>query len=358
MEYVIGLLILLGVLIFFHELGHFVIAKLLGVKVLKFSLGFGPAIISRKWGQTEYMLSWVPLGGYVKLLEENPDSEDEVEPGDEDKCFQRKPLLARMAIIAAGPIANYVLAIILLSIGYMAGFPVPTSKLGKVLDNSPAMEAGLKAGDRVVAVEGKEVWRWDDMRSIIEKSPDKAVNLKVERDGETRDVSVTPRLSKDKDAFGNPTGRIGVTSARETVELGITGSIYEGTRLTFQITGMIFETLVKLVKREISAKNLSGPISIAQASGESLRAGFFSFIFVLAFISINLAIINLLPIPILDGGHLLFFLIEAVTRRPVTGKVREIATQAGFLFIIFLMVLVFYNDISRLIQGRSLLAPP
>ncbi len=227
--------------------------------------------------------------------------------------------------------------------------------MGKVIDGTPAMEAGLKSGDKIVAIDGQPVWRWDDMRSVIEQSAGRKLTLTVERDNTTLDLSVTPTVGEQKDMFGESAGKIGVAPSGKSAQLGITAAIYEGARFTVYLTKLIVATLVKLVKGEISAKALSGPITIAQASGESLKAGLFSFIFLLSYISINLAVINLLPIPILDGGHLLFFVIEAIIRRPVTGKIREYAVQAGLVFIVFLMVLVFYNDISRIItKGWSL----
>ncbi len=356
MEYFIGFVILLGVLIFVHEFGHFLVAKSVGVKVLKFSLGFPPAAIKRKWGETEYILSWIPLGGYVKLLGEDPESDEEVSPEDEGRSFSGKPLLARMAVVAAGPLSNYIIAMVLLCIGFAAGWrPVYASEIGKVIENTPAMEAGVKAGDTVTAVDGVSVKRWEDMRRLIEKKPEQQIVLSVERDGQTKKIPITPQLSEQKDLFGNPRGQIGVAPSGKEIELGFVGAIYEGTRFTFHLTGLVVETLVRIVKGEMSSKALSGPITIVQASGESLKAGVSYFIFLLSFISINLAIINLLPVPILDGGHLMFFAIEAVIRRPVTGKVREIATHAGLVFIIFLMVLVFYNDITRVLtQGWSL----
>jgi regulator of sigma E protease len=357
LEYIVGFLILLGVLVFIHELGHFLVAKLLGVKVLKFSLGFPPAMIKRKWGETEYILSWIPLGGYVKLLGEDPDSTEEIPPEDRSRMFSEKSLLTRVAVIVAGPLSNYLMAVFLLCAGYLAGWPVLVSQVGELLPNSPALTAGLQPGDKIVAIEGKPIWRWDDMRRAIEKNPDREIDITIERQDRRIDLKVTPAVSDQKGMYGEQLGRIGVAPSRQTVRLGFFASIYEGFRFTWELTGMVVETLVKLVKLEISAKALSGPITIIQASGESFKAGPFNFIFLMSYISINLAIINLLPVPILDGGHLLFFLIEAITRRPVTGKIREVAVQAGLLFIVFLMGLVLYNDISRIIHKGWGLVP-
>ncbi|MFH0822446.1 MAG: RIP metalloprotease RseP [Pseudomonadota bacterium] len=357
LRYLGAFIVLLGVLIFVHELGHFLVAKAVGVKVLKFSMGFPPAMIKRKWGETEYVLSWIPLGGYVKMLGEDPETDEEITEEERDRAFSNKGLLARSAVVAAGPVSNYLLAVVLLTLGYVAGWPVMASELGKILDGSPAMEAGLKTGDQVVAVDDAAIWRWDDMRRLIEKSYDRQVPITVLRDGKELHLTVVPRQSPDKGIFGEPLGRIGVTPSGREVKLGFVDSLYEGVRFSGHLTGLVFTTLVKLVKLEISPKALSGPITIAQAAGESSKAGLFNFIFLMSFISVNLAIINLLPVPILDGGHLLFFAIEALIRRPVTGRVREVATQAGLVFIIFLMVLVFYNDISRIVTKGWALHP-
>jgi regulator of sigma E protease len=355
LEYFIGFIVLLGVLIFIHEFGHFIIAKLLGVKVLKFSLGFPPALIKRKYGDTEYILSWIPLGGYVKLLGEDPESDEEIPPEEVPRAFTSKPIWARMAIIIAGPLFNYLLAIILLCGGYVAGWPVLVSEVGKVFENTPAMQAGFQTGDLVKSINGEPVWRWDDMRSIIERNPDKALTFSVQREGKDLTLVATPTTNDQKDMFGETQGKIGVSPSGKSKTLGFTEGISEGIRFTGYLTKMIVITLVKLVRMEISPQALSGPITIAQASGESLKAGIFSFLFLLSYISINLAIVNLLPIPVLDGGHLMFFIIEAIIRRPVTGKIREVAVQIGLVFIMALIVLVFYNDISRIItKGWSL----
>ena len=353
--YVVGFVLLLGVLIVVHEVGHFLVAKVLDVKVLKFSIGFPPAIVKRKWGETEYILSGTPLGGYVKLLGEDPESKEEIPPEDEHRAFVNKPLLSRTAIIIAGPLANYLLALVLFCGTYVVGLPVLSTNIGKILPDSPAREAGLEPGDRVVAINGTKVWRWDDMRSTIEKSAGKKLAITVERGGNRVDLSVTPTLGDQKDLFGNRLGRIGVMPSGERVKLGLAASLYEGFRFTLQTTDLMIVMLVNIVKGEASPKNLGGPIAIAQASGESLKQGLFAFIFLVSLISINLAIINLFPIPVLDGGHLLFFLVEAVIRRPVTGKAREAATFAGLLLIGLLTVFIFYNDIMRIVtQGWSL----
>ena len=287
----------------------------------------------------------------------SPDSQEEIPPEELPRAFTNRPLSHRIAIVAAGPVFNYLSAVLLICAGYLAGWPVLASELGKIYQGTPAMEAGLKAGDDVVAIDGQPIWRWDDMRSLIEKHAGQQVSITVERDGKKLDLTVTPSLSGDKDMFGQPAGRIGVSPSGKQAKLSIMERFYEGLRFSAYLTRLVVETLVKLVTGEMSAKALGGPITIAQASGESFKAGAFSFLFLMSYISINLAIINLLPIPILDGGHLMFFIVEGITRRPVTGKIREVATQVGVLFLVFIFVLVFYNDISRIVTKGWTLAP-
>ncbi len=355
MTSVLTFFVLLGVLVFVHEFGHFITAKLTGVKVLKFSLGFPPSMFSRKWGETEYILSWIPLGGYVKLLGQDPESDEEIPPGDEDRTFSGKPLLSRMAVIAAGPLANFLLAVVVIAGVHIAGCGVRISEIGEVLKDSPAMKAGIETNDLITEIDGVSVWRWDDMRKMIQGKPEQKIALKIMRDGREIHLEIIPELADKKDPFGAPVGLIGILQSGKKVYPGLLDSVYEGLRATYQMTEMVLKTVVMLLTGQVGVKALSGPITIAQASGQSFSMGITSFLFLMAFISINLGVINLLPVPILDGGHLLFFLIEAVIRRPVTGKIREMATLMGMMVLVSLMVLVFYNDISRIVtQGWEL----
>ena len=347
LQHIISFVILLGILVFVHEFGHFLVAKLVGVKVLKFSIGFPPAFIRRTWGETEYTVGCIPLGGYVKLFGEDPESADEIAPEDFPRSFTAKSLWARTAVVAAGPVSNYVFALVVLCLGFLAGWPVLAAEVGKLLEGKPAMQAGMKEGDLVVGIDGKPVRNWKDMQVLIEKRAGKTVPIIVVRDGNKITLQVTPEVSKDKDPFGNHVGRIGVAPSGKEVQISPADAVREGCRFTFMLTDMVVRALVKLVKLEMPRGEIGGPILLAQGAGATWKAGVPSFLLFLCNISISLAIINLLPIPILDGGHLFFFLIEAVTGKPVIGKAREWATMAGLSIILCLMVYVFYSDIYR-----------
>ncbi len=352
METIIAFIIVLGILIFVHELGHFIFAKLLGVGVLKFSLGFGPKILGKKIGETDYMISAFPLGGYVKMVGESPGEEV---PEDLEKIsFTNKSYLNKMSIVAAGPVFNIFFAVLLLSSLWIYGVPALTTKVGEVKQGLPAYEAGIKEGDRVLSVMDKPVKTWEEMAALIHKSSG-PVALKLKRDGEVYEVTVSPQLSKVKNVFGEMEDAriIGVASSGETVIIRhnpIT-ALYMGTSQTARLVELTFIGLGKLIKGKVPLKDsLGGPILIAQLTGEQVKQGMRSLIFFVALLSVNLGIINLFPIPILDGGHLLFFTIERIIRRPLSEKGMEMAQRVGMAILALLMVLVVYNDILRLIH--------
>ena len=348
---IISVVVLLGILIFVHELGHFLVAKWSGVGVLKFSLGFGPKLIGRKFGETEYLISMIPLGGYVKMLGES--EEDELSPEDEERSFQKQPVLKRMGIVAAGPLFNFLFAILLFSIIYSFGVPVLTSKIGDVQKGGAAIKAGIQKGDNVLAIDGKEISLWGELADAISKSNGKELNFTIERNNKVHDIYIKPGLSKGKNIFGEEieSYKLGVIASSETVieRVNPFRAFLEGFAQTWWFTKLTYLTVVKIVQRVVSPKNLGGPILIAQMSGEYAKRGIIPFMFFMAILSINLGVLNLLPIPILDGGHLLFYLIEVVTGKEVNIKWREMAQQVGFFLLIMLMVFVFYNDIARII---------
>lgn len=349
---IISVIILLGILIFVHELGHFLVAKWSGVGVLKFSLGFGPKLIGKKIGETEYLISAIPLGGYVKLLGEVGD--EELSQEDERRSFQNQSVYKRIAIVFAGPLFNFLLAIISFSIIYTVGVPTLTAKVGGVQEGAAAFEAGIKEGDVILAVDGKEVSSWSEMASMIRDSNGEELTITVERENKIYDLNIRPEAVKEKNIFGEEVESymIGISSSSEvvTVRLNPVRAVIEGSAQTWWFTKLTYVNIVKIIQRVISPRTLGGPIMIAKMSGEYAKQGIIPFIFFMSILSVNLGVLNLLPIPILDGGHLLFYLIEIATGREINMKWREVAQQVGFFFLIMLMVFVFYNDIIKIVN--------
>ncbi len=347
---IFALVIVLGVLIFFHELGHFLVARLLGVGVETFSLGFGPKMIGKKIGITDYRISAIPLGGYVKMVGEQPDAD--LDPADIPLSFTHKNVFKRILIVAAGPFFNILLALIIFyGIFQISGMLILKSSIGEVNEGTPAYRTGLKKGDLVVSIDGVKILSWEDMAKMITTSKGKTLSISVIRSNSMRVVDVTPEPKIFKNIFNEDIERyvIGVTASGDffTKDLNVFQALSQSFIQTYQITALTIKGVVKLFQGTVSPKTLGGPIMIAQMAGQEARAGVVNFIFFIALISINLAILNFLPIPVLDGGHLLFFFVEAVTGRPVSIKIREIAQQAGIFVLILLMIYVFYNDIAR-----------
>ena len=347
---IVSVIVLLGVLIFVHELGHFLAAKRAGVGVLKFSLGFGPRIIGRKVGETEYLLSLIPLGGYVKLLGESPG--EELPPEDEERSFQKQPVLKRMGIVAAGPVFNVLLALAIFTTVNMIGLPVLTAEIGNLQPGSAAMDAGMKAGDRIIALDGKAVTKWEQISEIVGGGKGKPLLITVNRDDRTMQFTVTPRLIKTKNLFGEAVDgyKIGISPSQNTVieRKNPFSALGAGLSQTWMIGRLTVVSIGKMFQGVVSPKSLGGPILIAQIAGAQVREGIIPFILFMALLSINLAILNLLPIPVLDGGHLLFYALELATGREVNLRWREMAQQIGFVLLILLMAFVFMMDIDRL----------
>ncbi len=344
-------LIVLGVLIFFHEFGHFIVARLFGVGVEKFSLGFGPRLFGRRVGLTDYRLSLIPLGGYVKMVGEEPD--EEMDPALIPQSFTHKSVLQRMLIVFAGPLFNIILAVIIFFvIGFFAGIMILTPSIGTIKEGSPAAAAGFQKGDRVTAIDGDPIASWEEMADRINRSGGRELAIAVSRPEGQIVLRAAPERLTTKNLLGEEVQRhvIGVSSAGEvlTRQLGFFEAVFQSLRQTYAIGELMVVIVAKMITGDISFDTVGGPIMIAQMAGDQAKAGISSLFQFIAVISVNLAVINLLPIPVLDGGHLLFFLIEAVRGRPVSTKVREIAQQVGMVVLIMLMILVFYNDITRL----------
>jgi regulator of sigma E protease len=438
---IVAAVVVLGALIFFHELGHFLVAKRSKVGVLKFSLGFGPKIVGVKRGETEYLLSALPLGGYVKMIGEDPGDESP-EAADPARSFSKKSVGTRSLIILAGPVANLILPVLIFwgiftfvgqsyflpvagspekespaaAAGLAAGdriqaidgksierwdeietalrssggrplslsvlrdgrtadvrveprtqktrdifgqeievwdvglHPLVSTRIGQVLPGQVAQQAGIRGGDRVLAVNGAPVGEWDQLAKIIHGSPGTPLTLTIERDGQRQDIRVIPRATKQLGPAGEEEiGLIGIGPAPESQfrRLNPVSAAWAGVTKTVDLSVLVVTGFVKLIQAKISPKTIGGPILIAQMAGEVAQRGLIELLSFTALLSINLAILNLLPIPILDGGHLLFSFIEWLRGKPVSLRKREIAQQVGMVLLVGLMVFAFYNDIFR-----------
>lgn len=344
----------LGVLIFFHELGHFVVAKRVGIQVDRFSIGFPPYIFSRKKGETIYSIGIIPLGGFVKMAGENPDDESSGSPRE----FMSKTVLQRTAVIFAGPFMNYVLAVLLLFGVYLfAGVPKTDpdhAMIGEVDEGSPAAEAGILPGDQIVAVNGTAVTGFESIRAIIGKQARLPVEVTWKRGDSELSASMVTMASPVQKENGD-IDSVWVIGVKEKLILQSEG-LWPAAKLAVNESNYLFvQTLIilkKFVTLEISTKALGGPFFIAVQSGrEASRGAPFLFHF-MALLSVNLAVLNVLPIPVLDGGHLLFLLVEKLKGSPLSMKARLVAQQIGMVALLVLIIRVTYNDILRFVLGN------
>jgi len=361
MNTIISFAIVLGLLIFVHEFGHFIWAKLFGVKVLKFSLGFGPKLIGRQLGETEYLISAFPLGGYVKMFGENPGelAEEKLSPGELKRSFATRPVWQRFIIVAGGPVFNLIFAMFLFFlIVLVAGMPQPvdTTTIGGVGQDTPAAEAGLNTGDTILAIDGTETTRWEDVSLLIKNSEGREVVLTLQRGRERLEIAVMPRLEVTRNIFGEETGErfmIGIARSEEVTyeKVGFLKALQAGISQTWSWVYLTIMGLVKIIQKVVPASELGGPILIAKIAGERMEAGWINFLYFMGVLSVNLGILNLLPIPILDGGHLVFFSVEAILRKPLNLRTMEILQQIGLVLLGTLMIFVFYNDLVRVFSG-------
>ncbi|MDT8441238.1 MAG: RIP metalloprotease RseP [Desulfuromonadales bacterium] len=431
-------IVMLGILVFIHELGHFCVAKFFGVKVLKFSLGFGPKLVSRQWGETEYLICAIPLGGYVQMLGEGGGEQGEgihAEVEALERSFANQAVSKRMAIVAAGPAMNLLLPFLVMPLAYMLGVNLPAyldepACVGYVLDDSeaahsgfqrgdclleingnavsswistnnalingagqaltfvverqgrretlvvpagnlaleglqamgllphqeavvgalapnmPAAVAGIDAGDRILAIGEHAVTSWYDLRTIIQEVGAAPVEFLVLRDGAPRELLVTPKRVEETGQY-----LVGIAPEQQTVfkRFAPVEAFRAGAERTLELIDLTLVFIKKLFAGHVSTSNIGGPITVVQIAGQAAQTDVSSILSVLAFLSIQLGILNLLPIPILDGGHLFFNLFELVFRRPLSLRARELAQQLGLILLIMLMILAFYNDIVRLL---------
>ncbi|WP_138380127.1 RIP metalloprotease RseP [Luteithermobacter gelatinilyticus] len=354
-------IVALSVLVFIHEWGHYIVARMCGVRVEVFSIGFGREI----WGWTDrkgtrWKISYIPLGGYVKFFGDasaasTPDGSLPHMSEEERKvAFHYKSLPQRAAIVFAGPFANLLLAVLILASFYITFGQIYTPPIvDEVVPGSPAEQAGLQPNDRIVSVDGVAVESFNDIKTRIMLNLEEPVSLEIDRGGRLIEVSLTPRLEEVDDGYGNiqRVALIGVRSVgrSEIRELSVPAAFWAGVERTWDIIQMSFRGLGQILFGDRSAKELGGPIKIAQVVSQSAEQGIFSYISIIAMISINLGIINLLPIPMLDGGHLLFYGFEAALGRKLSEKTQELGFRIGLILILGLMVFATLNDIMGLV---------
>jgi regulator of sigma E protease len=442
----LAFLFALIVLIAFHELGHYAVARLCNVKVLRFSLGMGKVIFSRRFGadQTEWVISALPLGGYVKMLDLREQGKDSIAPHELQREFTSQSPYKRMAIVAAGPMANFLMAIILFAALFMVGVPEPIAKLAKPAESTQAYEQGIRGGERVVAVNGHPVqlwseFRWELIEPALEKqsaqvtlidptsdrtrtvnlsfnhlsaddlqgnflgklglrlaltqpqlddikpggaaarakllkgdtvleidgnrivdgkdlvdavraSPNKALTFLITRNGARQTITVTPDAVTEE---GKHIGKINAEiSAMPTMQIrkdGVIAAFEHAIARTWSTSVLIITSLTKMVLGEVSLKNITGPLTIADYAGQTAKIGLMSYLSFLAFISISLGVMNLLPIPVLDGGHLMYYALEIIMGRPVPDRIWEFTQRAGVALLVALMAVALFNDVVRLL---------
>ena len=356
---VLAFLLVIGPLIFVHELGHYLVGRWCGVKADAFSIGFGREIAGYTDSQgTRWKLGWIPMGGYVKFAGDmNPASRPTPEwlalpPEERARTFQAQPVWQRFLIVLAGPLTNFLVAIGIF-MAFFAAFGVPRTPatISAVVENSPAARAGMLAGDRVIAVAGRPVTTFDELAEIVRFRPEERLRVELMRDGRAHALYLVTAADVERDRFGNEfrKGTIGVLSGPQRTEpVPFAQLPVEATRQTFAIVRTMVDTLGQIITGRRSVKELGGPIKIAQVSGQQASLGLLNFVMLMALISINLGFINLLPIPMLDGGHLIFYLFEGVARRPVPEKAMEWAFRSGLAVLLSFMILVTLNDILSL----------
>ena len=340
--------VVLGGLVLVHELGHFLVARWSGVRVTRFSIGFGPVLCRWTRGDTEYVLSLLPLGGYVKMAGEHR-TEATNAPGE----FLSQSPGVRARIVLAGPLVNSLVSILTLWVVLVIGYPELLPTVGRVLEGMPAQAAGVQVGDRILAIEGEPVHTWDDLTRTVHDAPDHPLAFTLQRGDASVTVTITPQPKELRDAFGRlqRVGLVGVapSGAFETRRVSPLAAVGETFAKQVEWTGQIGLSLVSLATGRVSMQeSLTGPIGIMYMTSEAARMGFSSLVYLMSIFSLSLAIFNLFPVPILDGGHLLFLAAEKLRGRPVSVTVQEKAAQVSFALLMLLAVFVCVNDVHRL----------
>ncbi len=355
--HVIPFILVLTVLVFVHELGHYLAARRCGIRVEVFSIGFGPEIygLTGKSG-TRWKLCAIPFGGYVRMFgETQPDDEaiGEIQSNDEEVSFYKKSLGQRSWVVFAGPLANFLFAVVLLAALFaIAGQPHTPANVGKVKANSAAEIAGLKQGDVFLKIDDIEIKNFEEVRRIVQSSPETQLKILVKRNSREISLVAIPKALEVTSYGSKKTiGLLGVSRSGEDmnfVRLNPFEAIWEASLRTVALTGKILDAVGQIISGERDAKELGGPLRIAQISGDMAQAGIISLVQFAAILSINLGLINLFPIPLLDGGHLFFYVVEAIRGRPVGQRTMTNSLNIGLVFILFLTIFVTWNDLVQL----------
>ncbi|MBA4209354.1 MAG: RIP metalloprotease RseP [Parvibaculum sp.] len=359
-SYLIPFLFVLTIVVFFHELGHFSVARWFGVKVDVFSIGFGREIFG--WNDrhgTRWKVSWIPLGGYVKFAgDENaasvPDREKLAAIPEEQKAglFHFKPLHQRAAVVAAGPVANFILAVVIFaSVFMLIGRPISTPIVGGVVADSPAEAAGFRAGDRIVSIDGSAIESFEEIQRYVSTGTSE-LTFGVERDGQMLQLAATPRINEITDSFGNvhrvPQLGIQHGGTSEMVRSNPVVAVWQGMTQTAFIVERTFDYIGGMITGRESPDQLRGVIGIAQTSGQVATYGIVALLMLTGLLSVSIGLLNLFPVPLLDGGHLLYYAVEAVRGRPLGEEAQEYGFRIGLALVMTLMIFATWNDLSRL----------
>ncbi len=333
-------------LVVVHEFGHFLMAKLAGIRVEQFSIGFGPVLFGKKIAGTEFIFSLLPLGGFVKMAGENPG-----EAEGKEWEFNSKPLVLKFLVVFAGPLMNALLAATLFTVIFATGQPMLTTKVGKIMDDTPAKIAGVAEGDKILAVNGVSIVYWEDLLKEVHKSEEN-INLTVERDGASRVILVTPKRQEFPTLFGKKrwVSFIGIAPSNQIVHIkhSLSDAVIFGVGRVAEMTGMILYSLALMFTGAMSFKDsVTGPIGIYFMSGQAAQMGFSYLLSFMGSLSVSLFVLNLLPIPVLDGGHVLFILIDKIKGSPLKESVKERMTQGGMVVLLALMAFVIFQDVQR-----------
>jgi len=349
---IITAILVLSFLIFFHELGHFIVARLVGVKVEVFSIGFGKKLICKQYGDTNYCLSAIPLGGYVQM--KGQDDSDPTQKSDDPDSYTSKTPFQRILILLGGPFFNILLAFLIYLGIAMTGWKKLAPEVGKVLPNSAAVNV-LKKGDVITKINNYPIKTWDDIKTAVDNS-NPPLHLVIKRDNKLLNVEINPKIMETKNIFGENVKRklIGISPSGKiiTIHYPLIQSFNVALNETIEKSKLIFTGFMKMVTGVVGLENVSGPVTIVKVTSDATHYGVVAVLLLTALISVNLGILNLLPIPALDGGHIVFNLYELIMRREVNEEIMIKLTIGGWVILGSLMIVGFYNDITRLFGGN------